>query len=559
MSQSDISDPAIVHALLDRDPKQPKVWLTLARMQARQGLPGEAERSFRQALKQDDSFDTARLELAQLLVRNGHPGPGIVQVQRLLEQNPSNAEAWLVAGEAFRENVQPAEAAMAFARACEIAPSHEGAAFARVGHLLDQGEAEQAQELTKGYLRARSRTSEQWWHLHVRTQHVLNGPVAAETELDKALAVHPESAMLHALLAKVRHQLGHPSWAGRLIKAAQRENARDAMILTAAAALRGGSRANEAQSLVENRLKRFNNSLIHDAEQSLWLELADCHLSQGDFPQALKAAKNAQCCQQGASALPTRQLIDALLSAGHFDEALPLIRQMRQLLPLENRWLAAEATVLRALGDPAGDALFDIQRLVWIKDMPVQMWQAIQPGLMDELHQAHKGAGFLLDQSLRGGTQTSTSLLRSTAPATCQLLDYLLAAVGEYRAQIDRRDDHPLDQRLGGEPLLVGCWSVKLASGGFHVSHLHSQGTVSSAFYVSLPPGIDDAKPSFKAQPGWLALGAPRFPVPGVDATHWVQPRPGRLVLFPSWFWHGTVPFAGEEPRLSVAFDAIFR
>ena len=30
-----------------------------------------------------------------------------------------------------------------------------------------------------------------------------------------------------------------------------------------------------------------------------------------------------------------------------------------------------------------------------------------------------------------------------------------------------------------------------------------------------------------------------------------------RLVLFPSYMWHGTVPFAGDEPRLTVAFDLV--
>jgi hypothetical protein len=26
-------------------------------------------------------------------------------------------------------------------------------------------------------------------------------------------------------------------------------------------------------------------------------------------------------------------------------------------------------------------------------------------------------------------------------------------------------------------------------------------------------------------------------------------------VLFPSYMWHGTVPFDGQAPRLTIAFD----
>jgi hypothetical protein len=36
-----------------------------------------------------------------------------------------------------------------------------------------------------------------------------------------------------------------------------------------------------------------------------------------------------------------------------------------------------------------------------------------------------------------------------------------------------------------------------------------------------------------------------------------VRPEVGMLVLFPSYFWHGTVPISGNQTRLTVAFDAV--
>jgi hypothetical protein len=56
---------------------------------------------------------------------------------------------------------------------------------------------------------------------------------------------------------------------------------------------------------------------------------------------------------------------------------------------------------------------------------------------------------------------------------------------------------------------------------------------------------------------GWLKFGEPRYPVPNAGAEGVVQPRAGRLVLFPSYMWHGTNPIHGSEPRTSVAFDAV--
>jgi hypothetical protein len=36
-----------------------------------------------------------------------------------------------------------------------------------------------------------------------------------------------------------------------------------------------------------------------------------------------------------------------------------------------------------------------------------------------------------------------------------------------------------------------------------------------------------------------------------------VQPVPGRLVLFPSYTWHGTIPLEASSARTTIAFDAI--
>ena len=36
-----------------------------------------------------------------------------------------------------------------------------------------------------------------------------------------------------------------------------------------------------------------------------------------------------------------------------------------------------------------------------------------------------------------------------------------------------------------------------------------------------------------------------------------IQPVPGRLVLFPSYMWHGTIPFEDDAVRTTIAFDVI--
>jgi hypothetical protein len=57
---------------------------------------------------------------------------------------------------------------------------------------------------------------------------------------------------------------------------------------------------------------------------------------------------------------------------------------------------------------------------------------------------------------------------------------------------------------------------------------------------------------------GWIKFGEPAFKVTLKDPIRRaIQPRPGRLVLFPSYMWHGTVPFRDAQARTTIAFDVV--
>ena len=57
------------------------------------------------------------------------------------------------------------------------------------------------------------------------------------------------------------------------------------------------------------------------------------------------------------------------------------------------------------------------------------------------------------------------------------------------------------------------------------------------------------------AQAGWLALAEPQAELGlALPAAQLIEPKMGRLVIFPSTMWHGTRPFPDGE-RLTVAFE----
>jgi uncharacterized protein (TIGR02466 family) len=95
-------------------------------------------------------------------------------------------------------------------------------------------------------------------------------------------------------------------------------------------------------------------------------------------------------------------------------------------------------------------------------------------------------------------------------------------------------------------------WSVRLTEHGYHAAHFHPGGIMSSASYIAVP---DEIKTSTRQ--GWLEIGRPPAELRlDLEPLISIKPQAGRLVLFPSYLFHGTRPFGGEE-RLTVAFDLI--
>jgi Tfp pilus assembly protein PilF len=166
------------------------------------------------------------------------------------------------------------------------------------------------------------------------------------------------------------------------------------------------------------------------------------------------------------------------------------------------------------------------------------------------LRRLHRMKAPYPEQSVRGGTQTDRQLFFHPDPAIQKVRARLSQAVAAYISMLPEPvHGHPLLGHQRGPIRFEGSWSVRLAGSGFHVSHTHNLGWISSALYVALPADMGD-EPD-----GWLSLGKPP-PEFNLDLAPYtqVQPKPGRLVLFPSTLWHATEPF-GDGERLTIAFD----
>lgn len=248
-----------------------------------------------------------------------------------------------------------------------------------------------------------------------------------------------------------------------------------------------------------------------------------------------------------------------LLRLGDVERAAQEATRATQIDPANQAGWAYLGTAWQALGDARADWLFDCDRFV----APIMLRsprsgerhdafiQRVAAAALRHHQTRHHPGG----QSLRTGSQTSGNIFRRNDPDLADLEAALREAVGGFIAALPDDPGHPFLSRRANAFRFSGAWSARLFPGGFHVSHIHPEGWISSASYWLVPTAVDDP-----AQPraGWIEFGRPP-PELGLTsaARRSVRPEPGLLVLFPSYLWHGTVPFAGAEPRLTVAFDVV--
>jgi tetratricopeptide (TPR) repeat protein len=243
------------------------------------------------------------------------------------------------------------------------------------------------------------------------------------------------------------------------------------------------------------------------------------------------------------------------IRAGRWERAEQLLQQQLAREPGNQIIWAKLSVVWRMLDDPREHWLCNYDRFVMVTEVPsitgltpVDYAREVA-GVLDPLHQSRHAPG---DQTLRGGTQTSGELFARPEKEIQDFRKALLQAASERIAQLPDDPEHPFLRRKSTRLQIVGSWSVRLQSHGHHVNHMHNEGWMSSAYYARMPALDAEAR---ERHEGWIQFGVPPDNY-GMELTprRIVEPGEGRLVLFPSYMWHGTIPFSSGD-RLTAAFD----
>lgn len=290
----------------------------------------------------------------------------------------------------------------------------------------------------------------------------------------------------------------------------------------------------------------------------------DVHIARANaFNETLQFEKSIDAANQAKKLLKHNDDVAHLLAKNHLglgdaSQALSIYEALIRKKPLHQGYWAMKATALRMLNKDEYFSIYDYNNLVMTVDIEVpngyRNIKEFNEELYSVLQKYHTAKGSPLDQSLKNGTQTSEQLFNHKDNAITLLHSAFKKNIDEHLNSLNQSTAHPLLSRLKDSFYHSGSWSVILNKSGFHKNHYHTEGWYSGPYYVKLPEGMNTQK----CGSGWIKFGEPGFrslePL-GPDLL--VRPKEGMMVLFPSYMWHGTVPFETNEERVTVAHDIL--
>ncbi len=157
------------------------------------------------------------------------------------------------------------------------------------------------------------------------------------------------------------------------------------------------------------------------------------------------------------------------------------------------------------------------------------------------------------NKATRNGAQTENMALGETGPVSA-LQELIGIALDEYLAAISELD-HPYPPLIPNLTTL-DIWGTVLNAQGHQAAHMHRAAWVSGVYYAKLP---DVMKQQDGSQDGWIEFCRPPdiFKCRTEHQLRVIEPREGLMVLFPSYIYHRTIPFVGDQQRVSIAFDLL--
>lgn len=369
----------------------------------------------------------------------------------------------------------------------------------------------------------------------------------AEQVGEQAIQTWPGSTALHGALARIRWLRGEGDKcvAHMEDELLWRRPSDLALRLACADALHRGGHLERALGVLDQAIRIAPDSPPLVSAKGIVLD-------EMDRPADGLAHLERVAAAAPASRSARRNLLSILMRAGRPEQALALARELRAQEPDEQYLIASELLALRMLGEQSYKQYCDYSRLVRSYDLAAPQGfftpESFNAALADFLRVQHRQSAHPLDQPRPNFSRTGRNLLGVADPVVKAFLSSIDTHVRDYIARLPD-DVEALTRRRMRHHRYSSAWSIRLAKDGYDINHVHDRGWISGVYLVSLLPEERVRDP----RAGWLKFGEPNRPAAGCGPEHFVEPKVGQLVLFPSYLWRGVVPLEGAE-RLTMEF-----
>ena len=489
---------------LSRQSEQPEVHNNLANVYAKQGNNLLAEKHYRQALQLNSDFQDALKNLGLLLI-SVSPEAAVVELDRAIAQNSKDIGALTGLGDAHKALENFELSTEYYQRALEINPNH---VTARHNLALCYKLNEQLALATANYKIALGLAPKNA-EIHYNYANALfesGEHEQAESEYLKSIEQNPGFVLAHETLHEFYWQAGRHEELERSYQKAIVQSPRDISLrLSYINSLSATGRDETAQHQLDQALSIETTAALLHVQGRLAANQLDYSRAQIAFTKALGQAFDLRTAQD---------LVRVHIIQANYDLAQAVIDRLFLYAPLNQLTWALQGLCWRLLGD---------ERYQWLID-----------------YENHIGV--------------------FTLPVPAGYKDALTQVVESYLQRFSPDENHPFLSRLAtaksGQFTFSGSWSVKLKPQGFHVNHVHPEGWISSASYISLPDTLSDQA----SQSGCIKFGESALMLGEREVVERViHPAAGQLVLFPSYTWHGTYAFEGDTAdfRLTAPFDVV--
>ncbi len=147
----------------------------------------------------------------------------------------------------------------------------------------------------------------------------------------------------------------------------------------------------------------------------------------------------------------------------------------------------------------------------------------------------------------------ATNILRDPQGPIKEWQVFLATIISEYIDRLKGNLGNPFLDNPPKEWKLIS-WANVLEADGYQGPHCHEKGWVSGTYYVKVPPTIspDAANKDGKI---FFGPGDDEFPLTGKIKAHWIIPKEGTFIIFPSYLYHQTVPSRSAEHRVAISYD----